>query len=182
RAAGPRIGKAVQQVIPAAKRGDWVASGDNVVVGGIELLPSEFELELTAADESSAITFLAGGGFVLLDTATTPELEAEGLARDVIRAVQDTRKAAGFDVSDRIALSLFFEAETEAASVSAFTGLIGDETLSRTVTIDAGVGAELSGAPGAYRSVVAAGKFANAGGITIDVVRLGESEGAVVDV
>ena len=41
---------------------------------------------------------------MLLDTTTTPELEAEGLARDVIRAVQDTRKAAGFDVSDRIRL------------------------------------------------------------------------------
>ena len=47
-----------------------------------------------------------GGGFALLDTATTPELEAEGLARDIIRAVQDTRKAAGLDVSDRIRLGL----------------------------------------------------------------------------
>ncbi len=36
RAAGPRIGKQVQQVIPAAKRGDWQPAGENVVVGGVE--------------------------------------------------------------------------------------------------------------------------------------------------
>ncbi len=106
RAAGPRIGKQVQAVIQAAKAGDWSAAtatpswsaASNCVAG-------EFDLELRAADESTAIAFLPGGGFVLLDTVTTPELEAEGLARDVIRAIQDTRKAAGLQVSDRITLA-----------------------------------------------------------------------------
>jgi isoleucyl-tRNA synthetase len=55
---------------------------------------------------------------VLLDTVTTPELEAEGLARDVIRAVQDTRKAAGFDVSDRIDLRLTFDDAEDARAVA----------------------------------------------------------------
>ena len=47
-----------------------------------------------------------GGGFVVLDTASTPELEAEGLARDVVRAVQQARRDAGLDVCDRIALGV----------------------------------------------------------------------------
>ena len=47
-----------------------------------------------------------GGGFVVLDTAVTPELEAEGVARDLVRAVQQARRDAGLDVSDRIALTI----------------------------------------------------------------------------
>ncbi|ROQ38288.1 isoleucyl-tRNA synthetase [Frondihabitans sp. PhB188] len=135
RAAGPRIGKQVQQVIPAAKKGDWSAAGENVVVGGIELLPGEFSLELTVGDPTRAIAFVGDGGFVLLDTQTTPELEAEGLARDVIRAVQAARKSAGLDVSDRIRLTLGVDAQAEAA-VEAHRELIMRETLTLGLEVD----------------------------------------------
>ncbi|GAA4669858.1 isoleucine--tRNA ligase [Frondihabitans cladoniiphilus] len=134
RAAGPRIGKQVQQVIPAAKKGDWSPEGENVVVGGIELLPGEFTLELAVADASSAIGFVGDGGFVLLDTATTPALEAEGLARDVVRAVQQARKTADLDVSDRIRLSLGVDRVAEAA-IEAHRGLITDETLTTNLEV-----------------------------------------------
>jgi len=125
RAAGPRLGKQVQQVIKAARTGDWSETDGVVTAGGIELAAGEYDLELqaasTAADaesvlNSSALALLAGGGFVLLETTTTPELEAEGLARDLIRAVQDTRKSAGFEVSDRIRLDLVFFDEADAAT------------------------------------------------------------------
>ena len=49
---------------------------------------------------------LPTGGFVVLDTDVTPELAAEGVARDLVRAVQQARKDAGLDVSDRIALTV----------------------------------------------------------------------------
>src|SRR5690606_19968055 len=124
RAAGPRIGKAVQQVIKAAREGFWEQTGETVTVDGIELMPGEFELELTAGYASNALSFLAGGGFVLLDTETTPELEAEGLARDLVRAVQETRKAAGFDISDRIRLPLNFAAAADADAVARFESLL----------------------------------------------------------
>jgi len=135
RAAGPRIGKQVQQVIPAAKKGDWQAVGENVVVGGVELLPGEFTLELAVADASSALSFVGDGGFVLLDTATTPELEAEGLARDVVRAVQQARKVADLDVSDRIVTTLTTDAAA-AAAVEAHRELISRETLTTDLVVD----------------------------------------------
>ncbi|MCA1942005.1 MAG: isoleucine--tRNA ligase, partial [Yonghaparkia sp.] len=134
RAAGPRIGKQVQQVIGAAKAGDWSVDGDRVVVGGVALEPGEFTLELELDDPAAAVAFLPGSGFVLLDTRVTPELEAEGLARDVIRAVQQARKDAGLDVSDRIVLTLGADAAARAA-IEAHRELIAAETLATALEL-----------------------------------------------
>ncbi len=139
RAAGPRIGKQVQAAIKASKSGDWSAEGGRVVAGGIALEPHEYELDLAASDPAAAIGFLSSGGFVLLDTATTPELEAEGLARDVIRAVQQARKEADLDVSDRILLSLGSDDEGRMA-IERHRDLIAAETLAVDVTIGVAIG------------------------------------------
>ncbi|MDP4334697.1 isoleucine--tRNA ligase [Curtobacterium sp. A7_M15] len=134
RAAGPRIGKQVQQVIPAAKQGDWTATESGVRVGGVDLVEGEYTLDLTVADDSVAVAFLDGGGFAVLDTVTTPELEAEGLARDVVRAVQQARRDADLDVSDRIVLTLGAD-EVADAAVRTHQELIAGETLSTSVEI-----------------------------------------------
>ena len=49
---------------------------------------------------------LPRGGFVVLDTTVSPELAQEGLANDIIRAVQQARRDAGLHVSDRISLTV----------------------------------------------------------------------------
>jgi isoleucyl-tRNA synthetase len=173
RAAGPRIGKQVQAVIQAAKAGDWHSSGDLVVVGGVELVPGEFDLELHAADEATAIAFLDGGGFVLLDTVTTPELTAEGLARDVIRVIQDTRKAADLKVSDRITLAIRGGSEADIAALSAFSETIASETLGTRMTIqhaaDPAMDAALEATAGSQRTTLIAGQYSNEGVLVIDV-------------
>lgn len=163
----------MQAVIQAAKAGDWTEAGDSVVVGGVELLAGEFDLELTAASDTTAIAFLPGGGFVLLDTQLTPELEAEGLARDVIRVIQDTRKAAGLDVSDRIRLEIRGSAESDVGALRQFSETIAGETLSRAVTIDLATDpateAAMSAGAGSQRSVVDVRQYANEGVLVIDV-------------
>jgi isoleucyl-tRNA synthetase len=132
RALGPRIGKDVQRVIQEAKNGLWSLAGDEVVVNGTPLVEGEYELVMEAADAESAIAFLPDGGFIVLDTTMTPELEAEGVARDVVRAVQQARKDAGFEVSDRIALTMAADAATVAA-IEAHRDLIASETLATTL-------------------------------------------------
>ncbi|MFP7760709.1 isoleucine--tRNA ligase [Marisediminicola sp. LYQ85] len=174
KAAGPRIGRDVQTVIRAAKAGDWSADGDVVTVGGITLEAGEFDLELHSAESDHAITFLGDGGFVILDIQATPELEAEGLARDLVRAVQDARKAAGLAVSDRIDLSLTFASSDDRDGVAAHEGMLGDETLAAVATaavepgeIDAAVA--VSGRAGAYRSTIPANRYANRGSIVVEL-------------
>jgi isoleucyl-tRNA synthetase len=132
RALGPRLGKDVQRIIGASKAGNWVHDGDVAVVDGTPLEEGEYELELEAADPDSAIAFLPGGGFIVLDTHVTPELEAEGLARDVVRAVQQARKDAGLDVSDRISLRLAGDASAVAA-IGIHQDLIAGETLATSL-------------------------------------------------
>ena len=131
RAAGPRLGKQVQQAIKGAKSGDWSETDGVVTAGGIELQPHEYQLTLSAGDGSeddAALALIAGGGFVLLDTVLTPELQAEGLARDAVRAVQEARKNAGLDISDRISLTLKAAPEY-ASALAAHADLIAGETL-----------------------------------------------------
>ncbi|MDR6987065.1 isoleucyl-tRNA synthetase [Paenarthrobacter nitroguajacolicus] len=107
RAAGPRLGKNVQRAIKGSKSGDWSVDDSGVVVsGGLELEPHEYTLETVVAEAadggSSAVAVLPGGGFVVLNTEVTPELELEGTARDLIRVIQETRRANDLNVSDRI--------------------------------------------------------------------------------
>ncbi len=129
RALGPRVGKDVQRIIQASKAGDWVQTADGgVAAGGTALEPGEYELVLEAAGADSAIAFLPGDGFVVLDTHLKPELEAEGVARDVVRAVQQARKDAGLEVSDRIGLTLTVD-DASFDAVLAHQELIMAETL-----------------------------------------------------
>ncbi|MFF1632919.1 isoleucine--tRNA ligase [Leifsonia sp. NPDC058248] len=172
RAAGPRLGKEVQKVIQAARAGDWSELDGIVTAGGIELAAGEYDLVLETAqadgESTSALALLPGGGFVLLDTVTTPELEAEGLVRDIIRAVQDTRKAAGLDVSDRIQLNLAFAHDDDARALGLAQDVdIAAETLALVV--------EFAAAETAYQKTFAAGQFANAGAFTVGVTRLDEA-------
>ncbi|NMM83192.1 isoleucine--tRNA ligase [Rhodococcus sp. SRB_17] len=107
RAAGPRLGKSVQTVIKAVKAGDWTENADGVVVAaGIELLPEEYTQKLVAAEPDSTAALPDGIGLVVLDSAVTEELEAEGWAKDRVRELQDARRNAGLDVSDRIKVIL----------------------------------------------------------------------------
>jgi isoleucyl-tRNA synthetase len=196
RAAGPRLGKQVQQVIKAARTGDWSETDGVVTAGGIELAAGEYELELqaasTAADadsvlNTSALALLTGGGFVLLETTTTPELEAEGLARDLIRAVQDTRKSAGFEVSDRIRLDVVFFDETDAATFARASAVdVAGETLATrfsthisssvsAAVLTAGTPAEwlpgLTGTPVEHYVRFEANHYANSAPVIVAVAR-----------
>ena len=68
------------------------------------------------------------GNEVAIDENITPELRQEGLVREVLRQVQESRKTAGLDVDDRIRLSLSADGEIGDA-ILAFADLIEKETL-----------------------------------------------------
>ncbi len=136
RAAGPRLGRDVQHAIKAAKNGEWTIDDGVVTAGGFTLEEGEYTLSTTVPDDmgEKAITVLSGGGpaaeggFLVLDTELTPQLIAEGTARDTVRAVQQARKDADLNVSDRIRTSITASASILEA-LRAHREMIAAETL-----------------------------------------------------
>ncbi|MBW3667770.1 MAG: isoleucine--tRNA ligase [Actinobacteria bacterium] len=128
---GPRLGADVQKVIKAVRAGEWERRADgSVVVGDRTLADDEYTLRLVPADEAVSRALPGDRGLVVLDVAVTPELEAEGLARDVVRLVQQARKDAGLHVSDRIHLVVDAgDHDDVRAAVEAHRGYVADQTL-----------------------------------------------------
>ncbi|HEX6501460.1 MAG TPA: isoleucine--tRNA ligase [Micromonosporaceae bacterium] len=134
RVLGPRVGGQVQQVIKAVKAGDWSLVDGHPVAAGVELREGEYDLKLVAADAERSAPLPGGEGVVVLDTQVTPELAAEGLARDVIRVVQQARREADLDVADRISLVVDAPDGVRAA-VESHREFIAAETLATSVTL-----------------------------------------------
>ncbi|MCB0924620.1 MAG: isoleucine--tRNA ligase [Mycobacterium sp.] len=125
---GPRLGGRTQEVIRAHKSGDWRIEGDVAIVGGVELHPGEFDFRVVSAGDGAVATLKDADGLVVLDTNVTPELEVEGRARDLIRTIQQARRDAGLEVSDRIRLSVTGPADVVEA-FETHRELVAGETL-----------------------------------------------------
>jgi len=82
----------------------------------------------------------SGDLLVALDTQLTPELEAEGLAREVAHRLQGLRKTAGLEVSDRVAASIDGEAAL-LSQLAPHRDWLADEILA--VTLELGGGTDL---------------------------------------
>jgi isoleucyl-tRNA synthetase len=112
RALGRRFGKRTPAAAAAITAADAASlAGDLRTAGQASVLVDGEPVTLTADDVIITQTPREGwtvaadaGDTVALEIQITPELRREGLAREVIRLVQDARKADGLDVSDRIEL------------------------------------------------------------------------------
>jgi isoleucyl-tRNA synthetase len=124
----------VQQVIRAVKAGSWTQAGDRVEAAGVVLEPGEYELKLAAADPDSTSALPGNTGLITLDLRVTPDLAAEGTARDVVRIVQQARRDAGLEVSDRIRLDIGADGAV-ADAVRAHAGFLAAETLAVDLTV-----------------------------------------------
>ncbi|MGB6038969.1 MAG: isoleucine--tRNA ligase, partial [Gordonia sp. (in: high G+C Gram-positive bacteria)] len=143
RAAGPRIGKDVQRVIKAVKSGNWEFGVDaetgeqTVVADGIELKGEEFSRKLVAVAPDSTAEMPGGVGLVVLNTEVTPELEAEGWAKDRIRELQDARRNFGLEISDRISVRMVVP-EDCLDTAQTHAALIAGEVLATSFTVETG--------------------------------------------
>jgi isoleucyl-tRNA synthetase len=97
----------------------------------LTLLPEEVEVRFKPREGYAVAE--ERGLVVGVDVVITPELEAEGLARDLVRRIQNARKEAGFDISDRIATT-YQTGKKLAAVFAEHADYIAAETLSLSLT------------------------------------------------
>jgi isoleucyl-tRNA synthetase len=136
----PTLGRKHGKAIPAIKKAlesmnaaeivNSVRDGQSFMLetetGTLELAPEDVLVDAKSPEGLAAVE--QDGFLVAFDTKLTRELVLEGLARDLVRTVQQARKDAGFDVSDRIELRAKLEGDTlEAARV--FESYLTGETL-----------------------------------------------------
>ena len=149
--AGKRLGPKMKEIAGAAKQGNWSVEGDTIICGGEALQEGEAVMQLKPKGDSAAAPLSTNDALVVLDTELTPELLSEGIARDVVRLVQQSRKEADLNVSDRIEL-VITGAEPVTQAVGAYQSYIAEQVLAKSVKTDNGAGEftfehQLEGAP-----------------------------------
>jgi len=140
---GPRLGPRAQEAKAALAHLDGAAAAADLEEGrsiGLELSDGEVELgadevELRVRGQEGYAVSREGGEVVALDVALDDDLRLRGLLRDVIRQVQDLRKEAGLQVTDRIRLAL-----VGADQLQPLLDQLAGEVLAVEVRIGAGAG------------------------------------------
>ena len=136
-ALGPKYGNQVGAIRSALTKADPAAiaaavrAREKIVLEGFALAPDEVLVEPQA--RATYVAAQDAGYTAIVTTEVTPELAAEGLAREIVHRVQGMRRDAGFNIADRIALA--FDGDDEIAAVLArHDGYVRQETLAEQVT------------------------------------------------
>ena len=147
---GPRVGKLIPQVKKTLGDADGAtllaeleSSGKVVLELGddtIELDNEDIEVRLQAKDGWAAAQ--GRRSVVVLATELTDELIAEGIARELVRVVQDRRKELGCEFTDRIHVGLVTDSAELRAALEAHAEYFKSETLTTDVSFDVIEGAE----------------------------------------
>jgi isoleucyl-tRNA synthetase len=142
KALGPRVGKLMPQVKAALEAADGAEvrrvldteGAWRLQVDGTDVEIGPDDVEIRAEQHEELALAQDGPRAVALDLTLDDDLRAEGIARELVRAVNDQRKAEGFDIADRIVLTLHATG-TVLAAATAHRDWITGEVLATTGTI-----------------------------------------------
>jgi isoleucyl-tRNA synthetase len=135
---GPKLGKdlkAVGGLIASADAGAIaraVEAKEKVTLGAFTLEPEDFLVEKSIAEH--LVLSDSTQPVLILDTQVTPELMREGLARDIVRHIQQLRKDSGLEITDRIVVEYGSTQPEVLAAIDEHRSYICSETLCDSMT------------------------------------------------
>jgi isoleucyl-tRNA synthetase len=136
---GAKFGAKMKEISNAAKDGNWkkiINNGvETIEVAGEILDHDDFEIKLITKDPESIVPLPSNDCLVKLDIVVTKELEMEGVARDIIRTIQQNRKDANLNISDRIKIKLFSGNFDFAEVIKTHGNYIKEQTLTDEIEI-----------------------------------------------
>jgi isoleucyl-tRNA synthetase len=132
---GKRLPEKMKDIIAATKQGNWKQVGGSVEVAGEVLTKEECSLLLEPKDKKGAQALSSNDALVILDLNITDELKIEGVARDLVRLIQQSRKDADLQITDRIALNIETANDDVMAALDSFGSYIAEQTLAKSVEL-----------------------------------------------
>lgn len=131
---GKRVGKRMKELHSLVQQGSYVINEQGVLIAGdFEVSSEEYDKVYSSDDEHFSISE-SEGIVVVLNTEITEELEDEGMFRELVRKIQDTRKEMDLQVQDRIEVS-FVASERMGGVVQKFEEEIKRETLANNISV-----------------------------------------------
>ena len=125
---GKKFGSKVQELIREGKAGKFDSlDGGRIKIAGEVLDAGEYEFGFVCEEGVEAES--TDRVVVLLDMEITEDLKIAGLAREIVRAIQERRKESGFEVSDRIVVRYRTESEDLKKTLKKFGNVIAEEVL-----------------------------------------------------
>ena len=160
---GPKYGKLMKGIAAELTKGNAGAlvrtlreHGElRLMVNGEGVTLQEEDLDIRVEQKEGYVVEMDRSNYVILDTTLTPELIQEGLAREIVSKVQNMRKNAGLELTDRIRLEYVSDDEV-ATAIDNFVEYIKEETLAESVNKQAEAGPgyetwEINGHPASLR-------------------------------
>ena len=130
-----------QATITAIQNAETAGTAYELALPGGEVVLNPGDCQITSEDMPGWLVASEGALTVALDVEITPALREEGVARELVNRIQNLRKTAGFEVTDRIDTVVYADAPEISAALATYAEWIGGQTLSRTVTLQSAASA-----------------------------------------
>ena len=132
---GKIFGSKLKNILEAQKIGNWRIENDQLLIADVNIGPNLFDIVYRKKDGQKTFYIKEFNLLVAIETSNEKEFIIEGLARDVIRIIQQTRKDKGLEISDRIEVKLYADNEIFKDVMNTFVEYIKEQTLADNIKL-----------------------------------------------